>query len=116
MFAILAEFTVEKTHRQTLIDALTADGVGSLRDEAGTLRFDLYEDLDDPGRIYLFEAYEDDAAFDAHIKGAAYLTASQTLKVLSDTGVLTSRRIARPSALFIPRAKQWQVEGAAEMP
>src|SRR5687768_9783540 len=110
MFGMLIEFTVAAEHRQTLVDTLTADGLGSLRDEPGTLRFDLYEDPDQPGRFYLIEAYADEAAFEAHTKGAHFPAVTKMLGALREQGLLTSRVIARPNAVFLPRASGWLLD------
>jgi len=36
------------------------------RDEPGTLRFDVWEVPDEPDAVYVYEAYADQAAFEAH--------------------------------------------------
>ncbi len=105
MFAILVEMTTTEEHRQTLIDALTDDGRNSLRDEPGTLRFDLHEDSEQAGRFYLIEAYADDDAFKAHTSGAHYLAVTKVLGALREQGVLTSRMISRTVPVFLPRAE-----------
>ncbi|HZQ98882.1 MAG TPA: putative quinol monooxygenase, partial [Chloroflexota bacterium] len=39
---------------------------GSQNDEPGCRRFDVIQDDADPNRIYFYEVYDDDAAFQAH--------------------------------------------------
>ena len=69
MYALLVQFDVLPEHRDAFIQVLIEDGRGSLRDEPGTLRFDVVQDGDNPNRFYLYEAYRDRAAFDAHLQG-----------------------------------------------
>jgi autoinducer 2-degrading protein len=43
------------------------------RREAGNLRFDISQCVDDPARFLLYEAYRDEAAFKAHQQTPHYL-------------------------------------------
>ena len=40
-----------------------------VRDEPGTLQFEVLVPKDDDGKIFLYEMYRDAAAFDVHLKG-----------------------------------------------
>ena len=40
----------------------------SIRDEPGCRRFDVLEPAGEPDRIFLYEIYDDRAAFDAHVR------------------------------------------------
>ena len=44
----------------------------SLRDEPGCHRFDVCHNPDQPGTVFLYEIYDDAAAFDAHLKTAHF--------------------------------------------
>lgn len=41
----------------------------SLRDEPGTLEFDVIQDEKTPNRFYVHETYVDESAFQAHMQG-----------------------------------------------
>ncbi|MDJ0344427.1 putative quinol monooxygenase [Streptomyces sp. H10-C2] len=69
MYHIAVSFDVPAEHREEFIAAALEDGRNSGRDEHGTRRFELIADADNPGCFYLNEAYDDEAAFDAHCKG-----------------------------------------------
>ncbi|MFJ6517939.1 putative quinol monooxygenase [Streptomyces filamentosus] len=69
MFHIAVAFDVPAERRAEFVAAALVDGRDSLADEPGTRRFELIADSADPGRFYLNEAYEDEAAFDAHCAG-----------------------------------------------
>lgn len=42
-----------------------------LKDEPGTLQFEVLQPRDDKTKLMLYEVYRDDAAFEAHLKGAS---------------------------------------------
>jgi autoinducer 2-degrading protein len=51
-------------------------GTGAVVDEPGCLRFDVIQDANDANRIWFYEVYKDEAAFQAHP-----LAAGQRLEV-----------------------------------
>lgn len=69
MHQIAVRFDVPADRRAEFITAALEDGRHSLADEPGTRRFEVIVDKDDPNRFYLNEAYDDQAAVDAHIAG-----------------------------------------------
>jgi autoinducer 2-degrading protein len=44
------------------------DCVGSTREEPGCLRFDMYQDINNPSDLFFYEVYANPAAFDYHAK------------------------------------------------
>jgi len=50
------------------IAASKLDALGSVRNEPGCLRFDVYQNLEDPSELYLYEVYVNEAAFEYHTK------------------------------------------------
>ncbi|HEY3081301.1 MAG TPA: antibiotic biosynthesis monooxygenase [Chloroflexota bacterium] len=55
MPALFVKVRVDPAHRGEILEALVADGLGSLRDETGTLRFDVLADQADPDVPYFYE-------------------------------------------------------------
>ena len=49
------------------IAAVTLDGIGSTHEEPGCLRFDVYQNVEDPTELYLYEVYANRDAFDYHV-------------------------------------------------
>ena len=49
-----------------------ANAGASARDEPGCRRFDVVVPLGEADRVFLYEIYDDRAAFDAHVKTAHY--------------------------------------------
>ena len=97
---------VQPAHRQELLDALLAHGRECTPHEPGTLRFDVLEDDADPNRLYLYEAYADAAAFQAHAAGASHLRATAVLRTLRERGVATVETFIRGHSLFAAPSPQ----------
>ena len=67
--AIIATIEVPKGRRDEFLPVLMAHRARSLKDEPGTLQFELMTPRDDDTKVMLYEVYRDDAAFDAHRNG-----------------------------------------------
>jgi quinol monooxygenase YgiN len=67
MYAVTPTFRIRPEHVAAFIAASLDDARGSVRDEAGCLRFDVVQDAADETRILFFEVYRDKAAFDHHL-------------------------------------------------
>ncbi len=65
-----------------------------LRDEPGTLQFDVLRPREGDNKILLYEVYTDDAAFKAHWEGASVARVRQDTEgiVLNLTGVFCARQ------------------------
>ena len=87
-------------HRQEALDALIEHGRLCVAQEPGTLRFDVLEDNDDPNRLYLYEAYADEAAFQAHLAGESHKRAAAVLAALRDRGHYERDLLVRMHSLF----------------
>ena len=71
MYIIVAPIQIKPGFRDRFVEEMILDAKGSVENEAGCLRFDVVQDGDDPNRIWLYEVYKDEAAFEEHTKGAA---------------------------------------------
>ena len=69
IYAILFCVKARPGQRQQLVDFLIWDQKESMEKERGTLCFDVFEDPKDKDLFYVYEAYEDKAAFDEHTNG-----------------------------------------------
>ena len=54
-------------HREKLIPLLKEHRTRCLRDESGTLGFEIMTANDDETKIYIYEVYRDAAAFELHL-------------------------------------------------
>lgn len=73
MLAIVVEFHIHPAHVAAFRQAILANARQSLADEPGCHRFDVCDDPDDATRIFLYELYDDERAFAAHLQSPHYL-------------------------------------------
>ena len=66
-FVVTVEFVVEPDHLAAFHAAIIENARASKREEPGCRRFDVCVDPADAARIFLYEVYDDAAAFDAHV-------------------------------------------------
>lgn len=67
-FAVVATYEIEPEQIDAFLPLLDAHRKRCLKDEPGTLRFDI---LQPEKNLMLYEVYEDEAAFRAHREGAS---------------------------------------------
>ncbi len=80
MHVLLVTIQIKPEHRQAFIESMLDDARGSVLDEPGCLRFDVLQDSQDPNKIYLYEAYRDEAAFQAHLQAPHFIRWRDTVK------------------------------------
>lgn len=68
MKALIVSVHMKPEYREQILKGALEDARGSQNDEPGCRRFDVVQDDADPNRIYFYEIYDDDAAFQAHLK------------------------------------------------
>jgi quinol monooxygenase YgiN len=66
MHIVIAPIQVKKGFKDRFVEEIVADARGSTTNEPGCLRFDVVQDPNDPDRVWLYEVYRDEAAFQAH--------------------------------------------------
>lgn len=67
-YAVVATYEIEPEQIEVFLPLLRAHRERCLRDEPGTLRFDI---LRPEANLMLYEVYEDEAAFQAHRNGSS---------------------------------------------
>lgn len=72
MHVIHAPKFVQEDKVDSFIEAVTLDGIGSTHEEPGCLRFDVYQNVNDPTELYLYEVYANPGAFEYH-KGTPHI-------------------------------------------
>ena len=68
MIALIVTVNIKPEHRDAVLKGALEDARGSQHDEPGCLRFDVIQDQSDPNRIFFYEVYKDEAAFQEHLK------------------------------------------------
>ncbi|MEM9029846.1 MAG: putative quinol monooxygenase [Pseudomonadota bacterium] len=66
MFAVVVFFEVKPAHVAEFADAVSANAKASVETEPGCQQFDVCRSSDDPQTFFLYEIYDDRAAFEAH--------------------------------------------------
>jgi (4S)-4-hydroxy-5-phosphonooxypentane-2,3-dione isomerase len=85
--AIIGTIEVTPGRRDQLLPLLMAHRARCLKDETGTLRFEVLAPYEDDTKVLLYEVYQDDAAFELHRNGASI---AQLLEETTEMGVKIS--------------------------
>lgn len=67
MLIVIVRFTVRQPHLAAFQARMRHQARETLERERGCRRFDIANDAADPRRIFLYEIYDDAAAFDLHL-------------------------------------------------
>ena len=73
MYVIIAPIQIKEGYKDRFIEEMIGDAKGSVEDEPGCLRFDVTQDAQDPNRIWLYEVYKNEAAFEEHTKAPHFI-------------------------------------------
>lgn len=93
MYGMLTRIVVKPGKRAELLEYLRWDAEVAKASEPGTWRFGIWEIEREPGVVYLYEAYQDRAAFDKHANHDPYRKwndmAEETMDQVTDVIPLT---------------------------
>ena len=73
MFVATVEFSIDPAHAGDFMSAMHRQAANSLELEPGCVRFDVCRNPKDPTRVFLYEVYVDEAAFELHLQSAHFL-------------------------------------------
>jgi quinol monooxygenase YgiN len=73
MLVVVVEFRILPAHVQAFQQAIVDNARLSLETEAGCHQFDVCRDPADPALFFLYELYDDEAAFQAHLRTPHFL-------------------------------------------
>ena len=77
MLAVCVDFEVDLASLDAFLTIMQKNASDSLANEVGCHQFDITQDLQNPTKIFLYELYDDAAAFDLHKKASHYLEFNQ---------------------------------------
>jgi quinol monooxygenase YgiN len=80
MYVIIVPIQIKEGYKDQFVAAMLDDAKGSVNDEPGCLRFDVIQDAADANRIWLYEVYVDEAAFQAHLQAPHFIKWRDTVK------------------------------------
>jgi quinol monooxygenase YgiN len=66
-------FTIHAAHYQAFMQAMVGNARTSLQDEPGCRQFDVCESPAQPGKVFLYEVYDSEADFQAHLAAPHFL-------------------------------------------
>lgn len=67
MYVVTVKFTLAKGAAEAFMGLMRAQARNSLELEPGCHQFDVCSDPSDPGTVFLYELYTDEAAFQVHL-------------------------------------------------
>ncbi|SMX50187.1 putative quinol monooxygenase [Maliponia aquimaris] len=67
MFAVVVSFEIKPEVREAFLDLIRQNAHASVRDEPGCRQFDVCADPARPTEVFLYEIYDDAAAFEVHM-------------------------------------------------
>lgn len=79
LFVVTVQFSVDPRHLADFMREMVANARESRQRETGCLAFDVCEDSSRPGQIFLYEIYQDAAAFEQHKREAHFLAFDRTV-------------------------------------
>ena len=66
MFVVCVEFEIEPGQTDVFMAAVRTNAEQSFNQEVGCQQFDVCQDRQFPNSVFLYEVYDDEAAFEAH--------------------------------------------------
>lgn len=79
LFVVTVQFSIDPEHLADFMREMIANASESRQREPGCLAFDVCEDPSRPGQIFLYEIYQDAAAFEQHKREAHFLAFDRTV-------------------------------------
>ena len=73
MYVTIAPVQIRPGYRDKVVEELLKDARGAVHHEPGCLRFDVIQDGDEPNRVWVYEVYKDEAAFQEHLKAPYFI-------------------------------------------
>jgi autoinducer 2-degrading protein len=67
MYVIIVNFEIDPEQIDTFLPLMRENAAALAREEPGCRQLDVCHDADHPGHVFLYEVYDDRAAFDTHL-------------------------------------------------
>jgi len=95
MFAVVVTFKINPGQAPEFLPLMHRNARASLENEPGCRKFDVCTDPDRPDEVFLYEIYNDAAAFDVHRRSTHFLAFSEeTSSMIAAKSVRTYREVA----------------------
>lgn len=96
MYVVTVEFAVVAGHGQDFLQAMVANARTSREVEPGCRQFDVCVDASRPGVAFLYELYDDRAAFDAHLASPHFKAFAAATEAMIDAKRVATWQRAAP--------------------
>ena len=73
MYVVTVVFTIHDAHYPAFMQAMVGNARTSLQDEPGCRQFDVCESPAQPGKVFLYEIYDSEADFQAHLAAPHFI-------------------------------------------
>ena len=93
MYVVIVDFKIKAAHLAEFSDAIDINARASVADEPGCSQFDVCVDPQDAAKIFLYEIYDDQAAFEAHLRTPHYALFDQATANWTESKVV--RKLSR---------------------
>jgi autoinducer 2-degrading protein len=87
-YVVTVEFDIDPAQFAAFMKLMVENAGASLRDETGCRHFDVCRPRDVANRVFLYEIYDDEAAFQAHLQTPHFKSFAA-----ATTEMITGRRI-----------------------
>jgi autoinducer 2-degrading protein len=87
-YVVTVEFDIDPTQLAAFMPLMSENAKTSLRDETGCRHFDVCRPRDVSNRVFLYEIYDDEVAFQAHLQTAHFKSFAAATK-----DMITARKI-----------------------
>jgi quinol monooxygenase YgiN len=95
MFAVTVHFSIDPGRWDDFMALMLENAERSRREEPGCRQFDVCIDAARPGSVFLYELYDDAAAFDAHLGAPHYKAfAAATASMVRERAIARWQRCA----------------------
>ncbi|MBL6600595.1 MAG: antibiotic biosynthesis monooxygenase [Alphaproteobacteria bacterium] len=99
MYVVTVEFAVKSASVAAFRPAMLKNAKASLEDEPGCRQFDVCFSPDDPGACFLYEVYDDRAAFEAHLAMAHFKSFDAEVAPMLDSKAVKTYELVQGTVL-----------------
>ena len=88
MLAVCVDFEIDLASLDAFLTIMEKNASDSLANEVGCHQFDITQDPQNPTKIFLYELYDDSAAFETHKQASHYLEFNE-----ATSGMITAKSV-----------------------
>lgn len=99
MYVITVELEIDATKLDAFLPLMAQNAAASVHDEPGCRQFDVCQDQDKPNQMFLYEVYDDRAAFDAHLATPHFIAFDEATASMIISKTVRALALLRPGAL-----------------